>query len=115
MGEVLLYTIHHTPYTINPTPNTPHFIPCTLHHTPHTLYPTPYTPHSTPYTLHPTPKNQNAEAYTHKQVCSRSDEASYEHGGRTPVAYIQGGEDGDHRYLQGYLAHKKQPPPRTLQ
>ncbi|NER34224.1 MAG: hypothetical protein F6J93_09310, partial [Oscillatoria sp. SIO1A7] len=48
-------TPHPPPHTLHPTPYTPHPTPHTLHPTPHTLHPTPYTPHPTLHTLHPTP------------------------------------------------------------
>ena len=44
------------PYTLHPSPHTPH-------PTPHTLHPKPYTPHPTPYNLHPTPHTPHPTPY----------------------------------------------------
>ena len=96
------YTLHHTPYTLYPRPFTLKNTPYTLHPAPCTMHSTPYTLHPTPYTIHPTPHAQHPTPYTPHP-------ASQDH-----VANIGEMIEEMEGRVQGYLAHKKQPHPRTL-
>jgi len=115
-----------TPYTLHPTPYT-------LHPTPHTLHPTPYTLHPTLYTLNPTllaplPGAERGDGQAAPRHHSRHPLTGASHGfslsdfypvgmlGVWCISSEPGKEPGLTGYqVQGYLAHKNPPPPRTLQ
>ena len=90
---------HPEPYTPHPTPHT---------HAPHP-HPTSHTPNPPPHTSSPSLSTANPQPSTLNPLPSRANQQASGRGGvrgtrQRPAPFT----------LQGYLAHKKQPPPQTL-
>ena len=103
------HTLHPACYTLHPAPYTTHPSPCMLRPTPYTLHPTPYNLHPAPYTLHPTPYTLHPQRFSRirfggqHQPASDATPSTLNH--QPSTLHFQPST------LQGYLAHKKQPPP----
>jgi len=91
------FTLHPVPYTLHPAPCTPQPAPCTLH-------PSPYNPHPPPSTLHPPPSTLCPTRYTLDPTPNPKADSDREPPARHAPPAIAA-------RAQGYLTHKKQPPP----
>ena len=135
-GHPAPYTLHPKPYTLHPTPYTLHPTPCTLHPTPYTLHPTPYTLNPNP---HPGSRSAIEKSLSEKSLSTKpsgnpaawgwaenkgtgnlagSGWADHKGAGNLTSSGWAGaalgrrlGGEGGEQPLQGYLAHKKHPPP----